>query len=92
MTFPEEELPAVAEASHKVVQEAKDAGVWIFGGGLKGHEASVVATDGTTDRIRDAEVALFASVAVPRRRLRTRLAQTVPPEGGLEDRAPAGSS
>jgi hypothetical protein len=47
MTFPEEELPDVAEASHKVVQEAKDAGVWIFGGGLMSQRASVVATDGT---------------------------------------------
>jgi hypothetical protein len=47
MTFPEEELPDVAEASHKVVQDAKDAGVWIFGGGLMSQRASVVATDGT---------------------------------------------
>ena len=48
MTFPEEDLPAVAEASHAVVQEAKDAGVWVFGGGLHYHgEMSVVATDGT---------------------------------------------
>ena len=47
MTFPEEELPAVAEASHKVVYEAKDAGVWIFGGGLLSQRASIVATDGT---------------------------------------------
>jgi len=46
MTFPEQELPDVARAAHDVVQEAKDAGVWVFGGGLKGHEASVVATDG----------------------------------------------
>ncbi len=46
-TFPEEELPDVAKAAHEVVQEAKDAGVWVFGGGLKGHEASVVATDRT---------------------------------------------
>ncbi len=46
MTFPEEELPDVAKAAHEVVQEAKDAGVR----GLrrvKGHEVSVVATDGT---------------------------------------------
>ena len=35
MTFPEEELPDVAEAAHTVVQEAKDAGVWVFGGGLQ---------------------------------------------------------
>jgi hypothetical protein len=48
MTFPEEELPAVAEAAHAVVREATDAGVWVFSGGLKDHEgASVVATDGT---------------------------------------------
>jgi hypothetical protein len=48
MTFPEEELPDVAEAAHAVAQQAKDAGVWVFGAGLKDHqEASVVATDGT---------------------------------------------
>lgn len=48
MTFPEEELPDVAKAAHAVVKEATDAGVWVFGGGLKDHEeASVVATDGT---------------------------------------------
>jgi hypothetical protein len=48
MTFPEEELPAVAEAAHAVVQEAMDAGVWVFGGGLHPpEEVSVVAVDGT---------------------------------------------
>jgi hypothetical protein len=47
MTFPEEDLPAVAEAAHKVVYAAKDAGVWIFGGGLLSQRASIVATDGT---------------------------------------------
>ncbi|WP_328296656.1 YciI family protein [Streptomyces sp. NBC_00435] len=47
MTFPEEELPAVAEASHEVVREAQDAGVWVFGGGVEKQRASVVATDGT---------------------------------------------
>ena len=47
MTFPEEDLPDVAEAAHAVVQEAKDAGVWVFGGGLHSHEeVSVVTTDG----------------------------------------------
>ena len=39
MTFPEEELPGVADAAHAGVQEAKDAGVWVFGGGLKDHES-----------------------------------------------------
>lgn len=48
MNFSEEELPDVAEAAHAVEREAKDAGVWVFSGGLKGHEeANVVATDGT---------------------------------------------
>jgi hypothetical protein len=46
MTFPEEELPDVDKAAHEVVQEAQDAGVWVTGGGIKGHEVSVVATDG----------------------------------------------
>ena len=48
MSIPEEELPDVAEAAHAVVQEAMDAGVWVFGGGLEGpEEMSVMATDGT---------------------------------------------
>ena len=47
MDFPEEEVPDVAKAAHEVVQEAKDAGVWVFGGGLESQRASVVATDGT---------------------------------------------
>jgi hypothetical protein len=47
MTVPEADLPDVAEAARKVVCEAKDAGVWIFGGGLLSQRASIVATDGT---------------------------------------------
>jgi hypothetical protein len=48
MTFPEEELPAVTDAAHAVMHEAKDAGVWVFGGGLTVlEEAIVVGTDGT---------------------------------------------
>jgi hypothetical protein len=47
MTFSEEDLPAVEKATRKVVQEAKDAGVWIFGAGLRTQSASIVATDGT---------------------------------------------
>jgi len=48
MTFPEEELPDVAEAARAVVQGAMDAGVWVFAGGLHSLEdVSVVATDGT---------------------------------------------
>jgi hypothetical protein len=47
MTFPEEDLPDVAKAAHEVVQEAQNAGAWVFGGGLESQRASVVATDGT---------------------------------------------
>ncbi len=47
MNFPDEELPAVADAAHAVVKEAQDAGVWIFGGGLESQRASIVTTDGT---------------------------------------------
>jgi hypothetical protein len=47
MTFPEEDLPDVAKAALKVVQEAEDAGVWVFGAGLESQRATVVATDGT---------------------------------------------
>ena len=32
--IPHEEFPAVGEAAHAVVQEAMDAGVLVFGGGL----------------------------------------------------------
>ena len=47
MAFTEEELPDVAKAAQEVVQEARNAGVWVFGGGLESQRASVVATDGT---------------------------------------------
>jgi hypothetical protein len=46
MTFPEEELPDVAKAGIAVIQEAQDAGVWVFGAGLESQRASIVATDG----------------------------------------------
>jgi hypothetical protein len=45
--IPDEDWPAVADASHAVVREAKAAGVWIFGGGLLRQQASIVATDGS---------------------------------------------
>jgi len=48
MVVPEEELQAVSDASHAVVQEAKDAGVWVFGGGIDESIPPVmVAGDGT---------------------------------------------
>ncbi|HVK72265.1 MAG TPA: YciI family protein [Kofleriaceae bacterium] len=45
--IPEEDWPTVGEESHAVVREAKQAGVWIFGGGVVRQQASIVATDGS---------------------------------------------
>ena len=44
--IPEADMPAVGKAAHAVVQEAQDAGVWVFGAGLESQKASIVATDG----------------------------------------------
>ena len=44
--IPAEDLPDVGKASHAVVQEAVNAGVWVYGGGLERQRASIVATDG----------------------------------------------
>ena len=70
MTFPEEDLPDVAAAANAVVEEAKAADVWVFGGGLHSHETvSVVATDGTvTDGANGkAYIGGFSVVDVPSR-------------------------
>ena len=45
--IPEQDWPAVGEASRAVVREAKAAGVWIFGGGIQRQQSSIVAIDGT---------------------------------------------
>src|SRR5919204_2543684 len=46
--IPAEEFPAVGQAAHAVVQEAMDAGVWVFGGGLaEDVDPVMVAGDGT---------------------------------------------
>ncbi|MCD0447219.1 YciI family protein [Glycomyces sp. A-F 0318] len=48
MVFPEEEFAAVVEDSHAVIEEAKKAGVYVFGGGIDEAVAPVlVAGDGT---------------------------------------------
>lgn len=46
----QEDMPSVGEAAHEVVREAKEAGVWIFGGGLFRQQATIVATDGTVSK------------------------------------------
>ncbi|MEV7969761.1 YciI family protein [Sphaerisporangium sp. NPDC088356] len=45
--IPDEDWGDVGKASHAVVQEAVNAGVWVFGAGLERQRASIVATDGT---------------------------------------------
>ena len=45
--IPEEDWPAVGEASRAVVRELKEAGGWIFGAGILRQQASIVATDGS---------------------------------------------
>jgi len=70
MTFPEEELPAVAAAAMAVTREAEDAGVWVFGGGLHSRQqVSVVGTDGSiTDGPEPkAYIGGFSVVDVPTR-------------------------
>jgi hypothetical protein len=48
MVFPEEDFDAVAQAAHAVIDEAKAAGVYVFGGGIdEGVDPVLVAGDGT---------------------------------------------
>jgi hypothetical protein len=43
--IPDEDSPAVGKAAHAVMQEAVNAGAWVFGAGLERQRASIVATD-----------------------------------------------
>ena len=45
--IPAEDMPAVGEAAHEVVRDAKAAGVWIFGCGVLRQMATLVGTDGS---------------------------------------------
>lgn len=47
MNFPEEDLPAIADAAHRVMFEAQDAGVWITGGGILTQRATIAHPDGS---------------------------------------------
>lgn len=48
MVVPEEEFEAVVETSHAVIEEAKTAGVYVFGGGINEDvDPVLVAGDGT---------------------------------------------
>lgn len=44
--IPDDDWPAVGGAAHAVVRQARDAGVWIHGGGVQQQQASIVGTDG----------------------------------------------
>ena len=44
--IPDADWPDVGKESHAVVQEAVDAGVWVFSAGLERQRATVVGTDG----------------------------------------------
>jgi hypothetical protein len=47
MKVADQDMAAVVEASHAVIQEAKEAGVYVFGGGINSDVAPVlVAADG----------------------------------------------
>ena len=48
MDVPDEDMTAVSETSHRVIRDAKDAGVYVFGGGINAEVASLmVAADGS---------------------------------------------
>ena len=44
--IPAEDWPDVGKASHEVVREAVNAGVWVYGGGLERQQATLVDPDG----------------------------------------------
>ncbi|GII98201.1 hypothetical protein CLV28_1371 [Sediminihabitans luteus] len=70
MTFPAEELPAVSDAAHAVVADAKAAGVWVFGGGIDESvppvlvDADGTVTEGTYPQTRQIEGG-YAVLEVP---------------------------
>ena len=48
MVIPQGEFQAVADAAHAVIEEAKAAGVYVFGGGINEDQAPVkVSADGS---------------------------------------------
>ena len=66
--IPDADMPAVAKAAHEMVDEAMNAGVWVFGGGLEHQKAAIVASDGTvTDGPYPEAIGGFCVVDVPSR-------------------------
>lgn len=66
MQVADADMPAVAEAAHAVVREARAAGVLVFAGGvLEPRETTVVARDGTaTDGPRAGRAEFIAGLTV----------------------------
>ena len=65
---PDEDMPAVADAAHAVVQEILNAGVYVLAGGLEHRNASIVATNGTvTDGPEPEAIGGVTIVEVPTR-------------------------
>jgi hypothetical protein len=66
--IPDEDMPDVAKDAHAVCQEAINAGVLVFAGGLLDEKASIVATDGTVTDGPDPEaIGGFTLIEVPSR-------------------------
>jgi len=66
--IPAEEMPAVSDAAHAVVQEAMDAGVWVFSGGILDEKAQIMAGDGVvTDGPYPEAISGMSIVDVPSR-------------------------
>lgn len=64
-----DDLTAVGEAAHRVLREAKEAKVWVTGGGLLRQRATIVGIDGTA-RLGDfpekkAVIGGFSIIEVP---------------------------
>jgi hypothetical protein len=57
--IPESDMEEVGKAAHEVVQAAREAGVWIFGGGLRTQRANVVAANGAVSEGPDPETKVF---------------------------------
>ncbi len=52
MQVSEQDLPAVSDAARAVVEQAKRAGVWVFGGGIDESVPPVMVDgDGTVTRL-----------------------------------------
>jgi hypothetical protein len=69
--IPADDMDDVGQDSRAVVQEAKDAGVWIFGGGVVRQQATIVGTDGavTDGPVPETKAVIggFAIIEVPSR-------------------------